>query len=343
MRGDEAQALCPDIALPRVPNKNQKADTTRYREAGKQVADVLQTFTPLLERASVDEAYLDITDNIKKWLSNEKGKVTEKHLFNTFAVGYETIQDFLENIYTEDETLTNEQSLKLAIGASIANDIRLAVLQKTGYECSAGIAHNKTLAKLVCGLNKPNKQTILPHDNIQDFYKTLPITKIRSLGGKFGEHVCSSLNIQYMSELFAYSEKQLQNRFSDKYGSWLYNIARGFDNEPVVQRLTAKSIGCSKNFPGRNSITTVTALRHWLHELANEVSERLEKDETENLRRAQQLIINFTLEINKRDTSNSRTTRLTSYDSDHIATQSIDVICNYSNLLDKNSEKFCYQ
>lgn len=126
--------------------------TYRYREAGKQVADVLQTFTPLLERASVDEAYLDITDNviininlnnyfgitlqiflkIKKWLSNEKGKVTEKHLFNTFAVGYETIQDFLENIYTEDETLTNEQSLKLAIGASIANDIRLAVLQKTG-------------------------------------------------------------------------------------------------------------------------------------------------------------------------------------------------------------------
>lgn len=56
------------------------------------------------------------------------------------------------------------------------------------------------------------------------------------------------------------------------------------------------------------------------------------------MRRAQQLIINFTLEINKRDTSNSRTTRLTSYDSDHIATQSIDVICNYSNLLDKNSE-----
>lgn len=64
MRGDEAAEHCPEIALVRVPNVREKADLSKYRDAGREVALVLQTFTPLLERASVDEAYLDITHNV---------------------------------------------------------------------------------------------------------------------------------------------------------------------------------------------------------------------------------------------------------------------------------------
>lgn len=68
MRGDEAKEQCPDIQLVKVPNVREKADLTKYREAGKEVATVLKRFTPLLERASVDEAYLDITDAVNKRL-----------------------------------------------------------------------------------------------------------------------------------------------------------------------------------------------------------------------------------------------------------------------------------
>lgn len=64
MRGDEARDLCPEIVLCQVPNIREKADTSKYRDAGKEVANVLQRFTQLLERASVDEAYLDITDTV---------------------------------------------------------------------------------------------------------------------------------------------------------------------------------------------------------------------------------------------------------------------------------------
>ena len=66
MRGDEAKEKCPDILLPRVPELRGKADLTRYREAGAEVMDVLQTFTDKCERASVDEAYLDLTDRVQK-------------------------------------------------------------------------------------------------------------------------------------------------------------------------------------------------------------------------------------------------------------------------------------
>lgn len=38
---------------------------------------------------------------------------------------------------------------------------------------------------------------------------------------------------------------------------WLYNIARGIDNEPVTNRLLAKSIGACKKFPGKQAITSL--------------------------------------------------------------------------------------
>lgn len=68
MRGDEAKAQCPDIELVKVPNVREKADLSKYRDAGKEVAAVLQTFTPLLQRASIDEAYLDITERVQSRL-----------------------------------------------------------------------------------------------------------------------------------------------------------------------------------------------------------------------------------------------------------------------------------
>lgn len=66
MRGDEAKEKCPDIVLARVPVARGKADLTRYREAGAEVISILQTFSEVCERASVDEAYLDLTETVER-------------------------------------------------------------------------------------------------------------------------------------------------------------------------------------------------------------------------------------------------------------------------------------
>lgn len=83
MRGDEAKEQCPEIELVKVPNIREKADLSKYRNAGKQVAAVLQTFTPLLTRASVDEAYMDITDLVQNRLV-EMNQVMSDILFVRF-------------------------------------------------------------------------------------------------------------------------------------------------------------------------------------------------------------------------------------------------------------------
>lgn len=109
-------------------------------------------------------------------------------LKNTYVVGYPSIGEYVQEISEritkptdddfefaeiseEDRKSLKKSDIKLLIASSIVSEIRAAVKEKTGYECSAGIAHNKVLAKLVCGLNKPNKQTIIPLKHIPDLFR----------------------------------------------------------------------------------------------------------------------------------------------------------------------------
>lgn len=312
MRGNEAKQKCPEIELVHVPSLRGKADLTKYREAGKLVASVLQKFTPLLERASVDEAYLDITDAVAVRSNFAKSEIQLSQVINTHVIGCETLE-FLYSL--QNSGLCDEANLKLAYGAVIAEEIRAAVFRETGYTCSAGIAHNKILAKLAAGLNKPNRQTLLPQDGVESLYKELPVRKIRSLGGKFGDSLSEDLGITTMAELVRFSYKDLRKRYDEKTASWLYNIARGIDLEPVTIRLVSKSIGCAKTFPGRNALIKPESLRHWLGELSAELVERLEKDLEENNRKAKQMTVGFTHD----EISTSRVHSLSSYDAKKIA------------------------
>lgn len=94
MRGDEAKKQCPDIQLVKVPNVREKADLTKYREAGKEVATVLQRFTHLLERASVDEAYLDITDAVNKRLK----EMNDVSMWNKYKIRNRIVYIYI-NLY----------------------------------------------------------------------------------------------------------------------------------------------------------------------------------------------------------------------------------------------------
>ena len=60
MRAGEAGRLAPECAFVQVPTRRSKADLTSYRDAGAKVAQVLAC-GGVIERASIDEAYLDLT------------------------------------------------------------------------------------------------------------------------------------------------------------------------------------------------------------------------------------------------------------------------------------------
>ena len=61
MRGDEARHACPAMQFVTVPTSHHKADLTIYRDEGKAVIDILMRRVAVVERASIDEAYMDLT------------------------------------------------------------------------------------------------------------------------------------------------------------------------------------------------------------------------------------------------------------------------------------------
>lgn len=136
-----------------------------------------------------------------------------------------------------------------------------------------------------------------------------------------------------MSDLYQYTKEELQRRFDEKNAQWLYNLARGIDLEAVTPRLVPKSISCSKMFPRQNAIADLPTLKHWLHEIAKDVVERVEEDEQENNRRPKQMVVSYTQCINDNNVASSRSVNFTSNDEDKIVNDAIDV-------MKKNTPKF---
>ncbi|XP_042670754.1 DNA polymerase eta isoform X2 [Centrocercus urophasianus] len=219
----------------------------------------------------------------------------------------------------------NCPDLQLAMGAVVVEEMRVAVEKATGFRCSAGISHNKMLAKLACGLNKPNRQTLVSSRSVPQLFSQMPVSSIRNLGGKLGVAITDILGVEYIGQVTQFSEMELQTHFGDKTGSWLYDLCRGIDDEPVKNRHLPQSIGCSKNFPGKTALATQKEVQHWLLQLALELESRLIKDRSQNHRVAKQLMVVIRMQG---DTRLSRFCAVTRYDAQKIFSDAFALIQN---------------
>uniref|UniRef100_A0A0B6ZJQ7 DNA polymerase eta n=1 Tax=Arion vulgaris TaxID=1028688 RepID=A0A0B6ZJQ7_9EUPU len=332
MCGDEAKKKCPDILLARVPESRGKADLTRYREAGAEVIAVFGKFCSCVERASIDEAFLDLSEEVTLRLKNlGDSQVRSEQISNTFVEGYDGLGgscEWLKKLYNSTDAYTSEY--RLAVAASIVEEMRAAVLKETGFTCSAGIASNKMLAKFACGRNKPNKQTVLPMSSVKTLFETLPLQKIRHLGGKLGASLVDDLGLKTMGDITILSEQELQKYCGIKTGNWLYNACRGIETESVSTRVLPKSIGCSKNFRGREMLDTKKKVKFWLSELSKEVSERLSKDKESNKRTARSLTLSVSYKSNSGAASASRACALVHYDDEKICSDAYTLLQQFN-------------
>lgn len=348
MWADDAKKLCPDLLLAQVRESRGKANLTKYREASVEVMEIMSYFA-VIERASIDEAYIDLTSAVQERLQKLQGQPISADLLpSTYIEGLprgptveETVQkeairkqgllQWLDSLQSDDPT---SPDLRLTVGAMIVEEMRAAIESKTGFQCSAGISHNKVLAKLACGLNKPNRQTLVSHGSVPQLFSQMPIRKIRSLGGKLGASVIEVLGIEYMGDLTQFTESQLQSHFGEKNGSWLYAMCRGIEHDPVKPRQLPKTIGCSKNFPGKTALATREQVQWWLLQLALELEERLTKDRNDNDRVATQLVVSIRFQGDRRLSSLRRCCALPRYDAHKMSQDAFAAIrnCNTSGI-----------
>lgn len=296
MRGEEAKAACPEIQLVQVPVARGKADLNTYRSAGSEVVSILAQ-SGKCERASIDEVYLDLTDAAESMLADappEGLESIDEEALKSHILGMsrEDGDDFKESV--RDWICRKDADRRdklLGCGIIIVAELRKQVLKETEFSCSAGIAHNKMLAKLASGMNKPAQQTVVPYAAVEELLSSLPIKKMKQLGGKLGTSLQTDLGIDFVSDLLQFSETKLQEHYGINTGTWLWNIARGISGEEVQGRLLPKSHGSGKTFPGPRALRSLSNVQHWLNQLSEELYERLSSDLEQNKRIASTLTL----------------------------------------------------
>ncbi|KAH9747132.1 DNA polymerase eta [Citrus sinensis] len=288
MRGDEAKEVCPQIELVQVPVARGKADLSSYRNAGSEVVSILAR-KGRCERASIDEVYLDLTDAAEAMLAEtppESLDEVDEEALKSHILGLES-KDGNDSKATVKEWLcrcdADHRDKLLACGVLIVTELRMQVLKETEFTCSAGIAHNKMLAKLASGMNKPAQQTTVPFSSVKGLLDSLPIKKMKQLGGKLGISLQNELGVTTVGDLLKFSEDKLQERYGFNTG--------GINGEEVQARLLPKSHGSGKSFPGPRALKTVASVQHWLNQLCEELSERLCSDLEQNKRIAHTLTL----------------------------------------------------
>ena len=128
----------------------------------------------------------------------------------------------------------------------IAEAIRSAVREEIGITISAGIAHNKLLAKIASDWNKPDGQYVVAPEAVAGFIAGLPVSKLHGVG-KVTAAKLARLDIANCGELQKLDEEALQGLFG-KFGRRLYQQCRGIDERQVEPNRVRKSVSVETTY-----------------------------------------------------------------------------------------------
>ncbi len=183
-----------------VDPSNHKISLERYRVASAAIFEVFASAGCLVERASIDEAYFDVSGLVSDAMSLGRSGLQQPipalpPAPAAFVSGFHAPKtsdcNFLPEVGWVVGALSSEAECdtRLAVAAAIAAQLRAAVFSTLGYTCSAGIAHSKLLAKLGSAMHKPSGQTSIPAASVSALMLSTPLQSIRYFGGKLGNQL----------------------------------------------------------------------------------------------------------------------------------------------------------
>ena len=188
-----AERLCPEAVF-------VTPDFPRYRAISRMAHEIFRRHTDLIEPLSLDEAYLDVTEN----------------------------------------------KTGLPTATRVARTIRGQIRQELQLTASAGVAPNKFLAKIASDWRKPDGLFVIQPEDADAFLSPLPVSRLPGVG-KVTEKKLEQLGVQTVEHLRGLDLMRLEGHFG-RYGTRLYELARGIDHSEVVPNRPTKSISAEDTF-----------------------------------------------------------------------------------------------
>ena len=234
MTVNEAFRLCPGLLTVR-------SDFRTYEEYSRQFIAILRDFTDIVEQASIDEAYMDVSNTEKLYSSLE----------------------------TEDRRFP----------LSLAYALKDRVKQELGFTVNVGISENCLLAKMASDFEKPDKVHTLFPSEVEKKMWPLPVRDLFGCGKATAEKL-KSYGIMTIGDAARADIKFLKKILGEKAGLYIKESANGIGRESLeTERADSKSysneITTEKDITAENFEAEATAI---VERLSESVSKRLKKD-----------------------------------------------------------------
>ena len=225
---------CPQLVL--VPS-----DSKTYREYSRQFIEILRKYAAEVEKVSIDEAFLDMTDSAKYF----KAQIEAGEPYPYCAAEH------------------------------IKNEIR----DTLGFTVNVGISTNKILAKCASDFTKPDKIHTLYPEEIGEKLWPLPVGDLFGCGRKTAEKL-RTMGIKTIGDLAQTDLSLLKSILGSKAAEYLHNNANGISESPVTSvREQAKSYSNETTTGEDISSANYEAIAlPILHRLSEKVASRLSKD-----------------------------------------------------------------
>jgi DNA polymerase-4 len=198
----QALRLCPNAMCVPVP-RNACADDSRS------IRRVLEHFTPVVEGASIDEWYLDLTG-------------TEALYHN---------ESLAETARRMRRAVLDEVGLSLSIGGGPSK-----LIAKLAAE------HAKPSRRPDGG-----GVFIVPDDGVLDFMRTVALAEIPGIGPKLQEKL-ATLGLRQVTDVLPLDLPTLTRWIGPKTAQWLFDRVRGVSRSAVEARAPAKQISREETF-----------------------------------------------------------------------------------------------
>ncbi len=198
-----AVRLCPDAKVVPVPWE-------ACAEKGEQIRDVLLRFTPLVERASSDEFYLDLSGT-ERLYRDEPLAATARRI---------------------RQVVLDETTLSVSIGGGASKFVA---------KLAAGAAKPRP------GTTADGIHVVAPGGEAE-FLRRFTLGDLPLVGPKFQERL-ARLELRTVLDVLAYKRDALILRLGERQGAWLYDRVRGIDSSPVQSRDIPQSLSRDETFP----------------------------------------------------------------------------------------------
>jgi DNA polymerase IV (DinB-like DNA polymerase) len=116
--------------------------------------------------------------------------------------------------------------------AHLAQQLKNSIRSIAKLSSTIGVSSSKLVSKIASGYKKPDGLTIVEPKKIESFLDPLPITAISGIGKKTEEKFLE-MSVQTIAQLKTIDIFSLNSLFGRKIGAYIYNAARGIDEEPV--------------------------------------------------------------------------------------------------------------